>query len=55
MKEMKNERRFPLERNKKRDPGLVSFLTTYYKQDNVDNEVQLYICLIVYEDDDDDI
>jgi len=42
-----NEERekIPSRKKKKRDPGLVPFLTTYYKQDNVDNEVQLYICL----------
>jgi hypothetical protein len=51
MKEMKKQRRFPQERNpKKRDPGLVSFLTTYHKT----MWTAKYKCTFVYEDDDDD-
>ena len=52
MKEMKNRRRFSQERNqKKRDPGLISFLTTYHKT----MWTAKYNCTFVYDYDDDDI
>jgi hypothetical protein len=51
MKEMKNHKRSPNERRKKRDPGLVSFLTTYHKTMWTAN----FNCTFVYEDDNNDI
>ena len=40
-----------MKETKKRDPGLVSFLTTYHKT----MWTAKYNCTFVYEDDDDDI